>query len=189
MIVRDRFLMAILVGSLLMAALALGLYFTRLGPPGYTSDASPTGVFQNFYTALQRREYPKAYSYVAGPPGPAPDGLGTLPTLSEFTQFFENQDQSGNLASVGMQITPVQPSTGSTWATLDVVVLRDQGPSLFRSVYREEAKAELVYQNGAWKILRAPYPFWGYDWTGPYPAKPIPAQPANTPPIPTPTAN
>jgi hypothetical protein len=43
----------------------------------------------------------------------------------------------------------------------------------FSSGYRNADYAQLVRQNGTWKIKQMPYSFWAYDWyqSTPFPVK------------------
>lgn len=164
MIRQDRFLLLILGGILVVVALALGVFFARQGGPVYGPEDTPQGVLQNYIIALSRGELERAFQYVAGPPGTQVadgDKFPGLPDWPGFRQFFLTE-VSGQLANTGLQIGQVVFQEADT-ITLSVTVLHTSG-TLFDSVGREIQQVQLVRQEGAWKITRAPYPFWSYAW-------------------------
>jgi hypothetical protein len=166
MIRRDRFLLSILAGIILLVLLALALFLARRGPPAYTTDESPLGVVQNYALAISIKDYDRAFGYIAGPPGVQIEKVTAnspagLPDLDHFRQFF--MIEAGNqLANTGMEIGAVQSQIDNT-ALVAVTLLHTSG-GVFDSVGRETQMVQLVRQNGAWKIAGAPYPFWNYSW-------------------------
>ena len=183
MIRQDRFLLAILSGILLLVAIALALYFSRQGGLNYLPENTPQAVLQNYMLALQKGDYERAFSYVAGPPTPAGSSPQALPDYDLFRQYFFSQP-GVQLLDVGVQIGQAR-ITGNT-AAVQVTLLRTTGDP-FNSVGREQQQAQLVQQQGAWKVRSAPYPFWSYDWGVPYGGKYAPAVPVDPLPSLTPT--
>jgi hypothetical protein len=177
---QDRFLVSILAGIALLVLLALLLFFIRRGPPSYGPDDSPLGVVQNYAVALSLKDYERAFSYVAGPPGVQVDAAANttpgLPDRDHFRQFFLVEVNS-QLPNTGLQIGELQSQIDEN-AVVSVTVLRTSG-GLFDSVGREPQLVQLTRQNGAWKIFSAPYPFWNYAWAAPFfRGKTVPAVPA-----------
>ncbi len=175
MIRQDRFLLGILGGIGLLVLLALGLYFSRQTAPVYLPEDSPTGVVQNFSTALQLQDYERAFGYVAGPPGVQVSDLNAtppgLPDLAHFRQFYLTESRE-QLANTGLQVGEVTYADANT-AYVGVTVLRTSG-GLFDSVNRQSEQVLLVRQNSAWKIIRGAYPYWNYAWgVATVPAKPV----------------
>lgn len=149
---QDRFLTGILIGIAVLIVAALAFFFTRQNSQTYVSEGTPDGVVHNYVLALLNRDYPKAYSYLAD--------LDNKPTLSEFRQAFAvgklNQSNSG--IKVGKA-----DITGED-ATVEVsMVYTPNDP--FSSGYNNVGSAQLVKQNGAWKISSMPtYNLWDYSW-------------------------
>jgi hypothetical protein len=180
MIRQDRFLLSILAGILVLVVLALLLFFIRRGPPTYGPEDSPLGVVSNYAVALSLKDYERAFSYVAGPPGIQVDTVTTsgtpgLPDRDHFRQFFL-VEVSSQLPNTGLEVGGVQSQIEEN-AVVTVTILHTSG-GLFDSVGRETQMVQLTRQNGAWKIYNAPYPFWNYAWASPVlRGKPVPAVP------------
>jgi hypothetical protein len=173
---RDRFLLFILAGIVLLVALALVLFFSRQGALAYGPEDTPQGIVQNYMVAITLKDYDHAFRYVAGPPSTTdPNQTPGLPDATHFRQFFVNEAGS-QMVNTGLQIGAATVS-GDT-ATVQVTILHTSG-SLFNSVGRESQQFQLTLQGGAWKIIQGPYPFWNYSWSANLPvAKPVPARPS-----------
>lgn len=170
---RDRFLLGILVGIGVMVIVALILFFTRQGRSTYGDDSTPAGALQNYLLAVQKQDYARAYSYLADSPN--------KPTLLAFEQPFMSY-QSQEVANSAVEIGKVfeDPQTGT--ATVQVSMLQgNQG--LFGNPTRAVISASLVRQNGAWKVVSAPYPYASQEPLVPAPYK----VPPTLPPTLTPT--
>lgn len=152
---RDRFLIAIIAGIALVAVLAILLFFTRRQDVStYPSDDTPEGVVAAYVMALQNEDWERAYGYLA-------EG-DDKPDLSRFRQsiFTEMPRQRG--AGVEVQATQVDGNR----ATVNLMVV-NIGGGLFADIYRNPGVAVLERQDGAWKIVEMPYPFWSYSWYQP----------------------
>jgi hypothetical protein len=164
---KDRFLIGILVGIGVLVAAALILFFSRQGQVSYGDDSSPAGALQNYFVAIQKRDYGKAYSYVADQSG--------KPSLAQFREPFLSYLQdgvTGSAVEIGQTYYDEQRQT----ATINVTILNGRR-DIFSTSTRQMATATLVQQNGAWKVTSAPYPYGAFDL---YP-KPDPL------PLPSPT--
>ncbi len=160
----DRFLAAILIGIALLGILAVVFYFVRQGGGAYSNDTSPQGVVQNYLLALNRNDFSRAYQYLAQ--------RSQMPSQTQFQQYFLSFYT--NLSDFSVQV-------GATYISGDqasvVLVLIQTGSSPFGSSSRLQQPASLVRQEGEWKILQMPYPFWDYSWGQEVPAgKPPPQQ-------------
>jgi hypothetical protein len=177
MIRRDRFLLSILAGIILLVVLALALYFSRQGALAYGPEDTPQGVIHNYLVAITLKDYQRAFQDVAGPPATTdPNQTPGLPNAALFRQFFVTEIPN-QLANTGLQIGDA--SISGDLAIVQVTVVHTSG-SLFNSVGREAQQFQLFLQNGAWKIIQGPYPYWNYSWTTNLPvAKPVPARPSN----------
>lgn len=166
--VRDRFFAGILIGIGVLVAAALILFFYRQGQMSYGDDSTPAGVTRNYLIALQRNDYERAYSYVAG-------GSTTL----DFTRFqgYFTSFRGTDAANVAVEVGEEVVDAGGDTALVEITIIR-YADSLFGDVYRDRQTVHLVRRDGAWKIQSAPYPFWSYDWEYPLLEKFLPTETA-----------
>jgi hypothetical protein len=157
---QDRFLTGILIGIAVLVVIALVVFFTRQDNLVYVADDTPAGVVQNYIVALHKHDDQKAYGYLAD--------LENKPTLEEFQQSVLNHSVDPSNAALELGEAEI---TGIN-ATVEVII-NNSPRDPFSSGYRNSDYAELVNQNGDWKITRMPYPFWAYEW---YPPTPEPVQ-------------
>ena len=158
---QDRFLLAILGGIGLLVVLALALFFIRQGKQAYQPDDSPMNVIQNYILALQKGDYQRAFRYLAEQEG--------KPTYIMFRDAFVNREIE--LAGTAVQFGSIDLNGDE--ASINLTMLH-MGSSPFNEPYRDVQPANLIRHQGAWKILFAPYPFWG-GWSSPAPKSVIPA--------------
>jgi hypothetical protein len=154
---QDRFLTGILLGIAGLVVVALLVFFTRKDNLVYVADDNPAGVVQNYVVALHNRDYEKAYGYLAN--------LENKPTLEQFRQAFLNHniDPTG----VALEIGEVEITGEDATVELDIITTPTDP---FSSRYVNSDYAQLVNQNGSWKIKQMPYNFWStYDWYTPTP--------------------
>jgi len=157
---QDRFLTGILLGIAVLIIIALAVFFTRKDSLVYVDESTPEGVVQNYIVALHKRDYDKAYGYLAD--------LKDKPTLVQFKESFFNNYISP--ANVGVEVQAVEKISDELVAVRLMMIYNQRDP--FSSGYRNEDVARLVRQNGAWKIEQMPIGnFWGYDWYQPTPEK------------------
>ena len=157
---RDNFLLGILIFIGLLVVAAVGLFFVRNQAPAYGPEDTPQGVLHNYAVALQLRDYERAYSYLLV--------AGNQPTLETFRQaFLSHQLDTSNSA---LQIGEVQTETNSeAWVS---VTVQNGGSGPFNQGWSSNDTARLVKKNGGWMISYLPFPYWGWDWYQPTPAKP-----------------
>lgn len=168
---RDRFLLGILVGIGVMVVAALILFFSRQGHSSYGDDSTPAGALQNYLLAVQKQDYARAYTYLPESPN--------KPTLLAFEQPFMSY-QSQEVANSSVEIGQTFEDAQTASATVQLSILMgNQG--LFGSQPRAMISASLTRQNGAWKVISAPYPYAWQEPAAPYKIPPT------LPPIPTPT--
>jgi len=171
---QDKFLIAILGVIVVLVAAALGLFILRQGQQTYLNQDTPSGVVHDYILALQKGDFQRAYNFLCDDTG--------KPTLFAFKQTFASSQLE--VSSSSAQVNDEQ-ITGEQ-AEVSVILTQNQS-DLFSSPYQNNQPAQLIRQNGAWKIQMAPYPYWGYDWyQGLVPASKV--VPAPTTPTETPTA-
>jgi hypothetical protein len=153
---QDRFLIGILVGIAVLIIVALTVFFSRKDNLNYVADDTPEGVVQNYVVALHKRDFDKAYGYLAE--------LENKPRLEQFHQSFLNHNIDP--ANAGAEIGKAEIVGNSASVSLGVIYGQSDP---FSSGYRNADYAQLVLQNGVWKIKQMPYQFWAYDWYQPTP--------------------
>lgn len=159
---QDRFLQGILIGILALVVLSLTLFFIRQGRADYAADDTPEGVARNYALALQKRDYQRAYAYLAE--------IENQPTFARFQGDFSSGQNNISGASVEIGAATIDGDQ----AAVAVTLIQAYG-GLFSNVSRNQASAVLLRQEGAWKISSYPYPYWGWDWYQPIvPEKPVP---------------
>ena len=150
----DKFLIGIVVGIVLLVIVALAAVMLRTPEnEEYVADNTPEGVVHNYFLALQRKDFEKAYGYLS-------NDLKSKPDLNQFTRQMDDASRSENTlqiretrfgdvqTQVDVSITTYRPGglfEGGSYTTEDTVFLRAAG-------------------DGKWKLLEFPYPYWGYDW-------------------------
>lgn len=148
---QDKFLTGILIGIGALIVLALALFFTRQDNRDYVSDSTPEGVVHNYVLAVLNKDYEKAYGYLAD--------LEHKPTEEEFRQSFLNGVVYPE--NVGVEISDVE-AIGND-ATVNLLIYYSYNDP-FSSRYGSPDRANLVKQNGEWKLSYMPYNFWDYNW-------------------------
>jgi hypothetical protein len=157
-LLRDRFLLGILLGILLLISLSVALFFLRQQQTDYVDESTPAGVAQNYVLALQRRDYERAYSYLAV--------TDTTPDFIHFQQEFLNYQESA-VARLAVEIGETTYSQGTQTALVQLTIIHPGSGGLLQNVYRDTSSASLILQSDTWRIAAFPYPFWGYNWDNP----------------------
>jgi hypothetical protein len=150
----DKFLIVIVIGIILLAVVAVVLVLARGQRENYMADDTPSGVVHNYFLAIQREEFEKAYGYLS-------DDLKSKPDLDEFIQMVDDNYYG---SEVSLQIG--QSSIDGDRARVEVSITTYSGGGPFDSGrYSSPDTAYLRRnENGDWKLTGYPYPYWGYDW-------------------------
>jgi len=155
---RDRFLIGILVGIVVLVVVALAVFFTQQASQNYVAETTPDGVVHNFFYAYLKGDYERAYSYIVDDEG--------KPTLTEFRSKLTQEGMRSFGDGVKIQgYDIVENEDGSREAVVDLMVIY-AGSGPFDTGYNTITTAILVEQNGEWKIREMPYWYW-WDWYPP----------------------
>lgn len=152
----DKFLIGIIIGIVALAVLAVTLVLARGRGENYVADDTPAGVAQNYFLAVQRRDYQKAYNYLS-------DTLKNKPTLDDFISVVSNQYNGGNReAALKVGETTL---TGDV-ATVDLIITSYTGGGPLESNRYADTNTAQLRRNapGDWKLTGYPHPYWGYNW-------------------------
>ncbi|MBL8098403.1 MAG: hypothetical protein JNK81_04435 [Anaerolineales bacterium] len=148
---QDKFLTGILIGIGALILLALVLFLTRQDKRDYVSDTTPEGVVHNYVLAILNKDYEKAYGYLAD--------LDNKPTELQFRQSFLNGMVTPENA--GVEVGKVETIGNEAYVSLTIYYSYNDP---FSSRYGSTDRANLVRQNGAWKLSYMPYNFWDWNW-------------------------
>ncbi|HMX73484.1 MAG TPA: hypothetical protein PKE35_04480 [Anaerolineales bacterium] len=149
---QDRFLTGILAGIGVLILLALVLFFVRQDDTKeYRVDASPEATVYNYVLAITNDDYQKAYSYLAE--------KEHKPSYEQFRQSFFNGNVSPD--NVGVDVGTAEISEDDALVNLSLVYSPNDP---FFGGYSSTDRAQLIRQNGEWKLTYMPYNFWSYDW-------------------------
>jgi hypothetical protein len=149
----DRFLVAIIVGvGLLLIVAAVSLVLARMPAPQLPAD-SPAGTVQQFYLALQDKNYEKAYGFLS-------DRMLNKPTQADFV--LHNMNQAGYYGETSSRITLNEENIYADYASVTVNITRfygSSGPFGGSGDYTSVDSFTLVREDEAWRITELP---WGY---------------------------
>jgi hypothetical protein len=153
---QDRFLIGILVGIGVLVVAALAVFFTRQ-QVSYDPQQTPEAVVHNYVLAVLNKDYEKAYGYMAD--------LDDKPTFDEFRRAFA----VGRLSPRGRGVKIGAADITRDGATVEVTVVYTPSDP-FSEGFDSPGSAQLVRQNGAWKISSMPtYDLWDFSWYQPQP--------------------
>ena len=151
MMKQDRFLMSILGFIGLLVIVALVLFFTRQEPQSYRSDETPEGVVWNYILAIQNEDFKRAYGYL--------QDADKKPGYAAFQQMLIGPGM--DISQSGVQIGVARQTDDE--ATVELTIIHG-GSGPFNQGWDENASAWLILQEGQWRIMSMPYPYWGWDW-------------------------
>jgi len=148
---QDRFLTGILIGIGTLILIALVLFFTRQEKKEYLTENSPYAATYNYVLAVTNKDYKIAYTYLAD--------KDNKPTYDQFRQAFFNGSVSAN--NVGVDVGEADVNEDEAFVDLTLIY---SSSDPFSGGYNNADRAQLVLQNGDWKLVYMPYNFWAYDW-------------------------
>jgi hypothetical protein len=150
----DKFLIGIVIGIVLLAIAAIVLVLARGQQEEYVADDTPAGVAHNYFLAIQRQEYEKAYGYLS-------DDLKSKPDLDEFTRTVDNSYYRSE-SSLQLGETSIDGSR----ARVEVSITTYSGGGPFSGGSYTSPDTAYLHRaaNGDWKLTGYPYPYWGWNW-------------------------
>lgn len=149
---QDRFLTGILIGIAALILIALAVFFTRQNQQIYVGTNMPDSVVHDYVLALLNQDYQKAYGYLAD--------LENKPTFNDFRSAFAVGRLSPS--NGGVRIGAVEIHGEDASVEVDMVYAPSDP---FSTGYNNVGSAQLVKQNGTWKISSMPtYNLWDYSW-------------------------
>jgi hypothetical protein len=150
----DKFLLGIVVGIVLLIVVATVVVLARGPQEDYIADNTPAGVVHNYFLAIQRRDYDKAYGYIS-------DEIEAKPDLDEFIRTV---DYPAGQSETSIQIG--ESTVNADRAQVEIGITTYRGGSLFDSGNDTHYDTAYLHAtgDGQWRLTEFPYPYWGYDW-------------------------
>jgi len=157
---QDRFLIGILIFIALLVIAALVLFFVRQDVQTYGPEDTPEGVIRNYAIALQKRDFERAYTYLAD--------KENKPEFDAFRRTFITHQL--DVTGTALKIGSVEYTSDDEAMVQVSVIYAASGP--FAESRGSSEYATLVRQNGEWRLIYMPYPYWAWDWYQP-PVEPV----------------
>lgn len=151
----DKFLIGIVIGIVLLVVVAIILVLARGQREDYIADDNPAGIVHNYFLAIQRKEFERAYDYLS-------DDLKSKPDLDEFIRTVDENSRYGSEASLQIGESNVDGNR----ARVEVSITTYYGGGPFdrgRQTLPDTAHLSRT-ASGEWKLTGYPHPYWGYDW-------------------------
>jgi hypothetical protein len=149
---QDRYLIVILGVIGVLVVLAVVLFFVRQEPQNYGANDTPEGVVRNYCLALQKSDYQSAYEHL--------QNTEKKPDFITFQQTFLRNE--ADITQSAIQLGAVDISGDNARVAMTIIHSNNNDP--FNRTWNENGTAMLTLQNGEWRILSMPYPYWGWDW-------------------------
>jgi hypothetical protein len=154
----DKFLIGIVIGIIILIVVAVGVVLLRGQTESYVADDTPAGVVHNYFLAIQRQDYDKAYGYLA-------DDIKSKPDIDDFILVVDN---FGDRAESSLQVGETITQDNRSQVRVSITTYRGGGSLFDSGSYTSRDTAHLRANSaGEWKLIRFPYPYWGYDWNDP----------------------
>lgn len=151
---KDRFLIFILIGIAIMVVIAVFVFFGRSGELNYSDSTEPEGVVRNYIVALHKQDMERAYSYLAD--------IKNKPTFTDFRAAFLRHEIEPQYVGVEFGETTISGEN----ANVEIGIIYSSTDP-FNSGARSGDYAQLVLQQGNWKITQMPYALWAWEWYQP----------------------
>ncbi len=148
---KDRFLNGLLAGIGVLILIAMVLFYVRQQKAEYRPDDTPNNIVHNYILGVIQRDYEKAYAYLADEPN-KPEFSLFKQELSRTRNEFNQMNVTIGEIFIDGEIASVQLSIRQPY----------EGP--FVNLGRYTEAAEMKNENGDWKIVSMPYPFWSWNW-------------------------
>lgn len=153
---KDRFLIAIVVGIVLLVAAAVAVALLRGGTPDYKTEDTAEAVAYNYLLALRLEDYERAYSYLS------PTLVHYPANADQFVQDVRSAGWPFNPTQEDVSLTIEQVIPGKTQTIVQVRETRyHQGGPFDSGEYSDTFDVILKNEPSGWKIVEA-----GRYWYG-----------------------
>lgn len=144
----DKFLLAIVIGAILLVVIVFIIALTK-PKPDYLPENTPEGVAHNYLFALEKGDYPRAYSYLS------PNIKGYPEDSDEFIKSIEISSYRFKFdRNTSLQFEPMFYGDESAIITIKETTFSEGG--IFGSSEDTESfDMNLDLENGEWKITES----------------------------------
>lgn len=155
---RDWFLISIVVGIVAIVIAGLVLALSGSEPRDYVSDEDPQGVAFNYLLAIQKKDYDRAYGYLAAelPSRPADAG-----------QFFDDLQDSWNCSSEQLEQSGFRIDESEIFTDRAVVFVEQtiytRGGIFGGGSYTNRHTVNLIQEPAGWRINNSDQ-CWSFEW-------------------------
>lgn len=144
----DKFLLAIVIGAILLVILVFIITLTK-PKPDYLPENNPEEVAHNYLFALEKGDYPRAYSYLS------PNIKGYPEDSDEFIKSIGDYSVQFNLDRVtSLQFEPMFSGEESAIITIKETTF-SEGGIFGSSEYTRSFEMNLDLENDEWKITES----------------------------------
>ena len=147
----DRFFIYLIIGIVIIVIFSFVFVLSNQNQATYVSDDTPEGVVNNYLLAWVNKDYAKIDNYLLDD--------DKKPTKSNIVDAVQNNKYSLENSGVSIQKTTITDD----FTNVSIMIFNSNTPY---DTDRNESSdfITLINQNGKWKISKAPYPFWNWDW-------------------------
>jgi hypothetical protein len=126
--------------------------FINQNQANYISEDQPNGIVNNYILSLVKSDYKKAYSYLAD-----------VPNKPGFTKFQDDISQSKSLIN-NANVTIGEVIQEGQTATVQLNIRQNYERNLLTNPDLYNKSAQLIMEDGSWKISSMPEPYWSEEW-------------------------
>ena len=150
----NRFALGFVIAILALIAVTVGLALLTHGPTVSLPEDTPDGTVQRFLTAVQNRDFPKAYGYLSH------DQKGALATYDDWIRSVQPPSQTSRPA---WRATLGKTTTSGNYSSVEVIVDVFQPGGPFENPVRTQTVLfQLTKTGNSWFITSPPYLYWIY---------------------------
>ena len=147
----DRFLIGILVGLVVLLAVA-GVSVAALRQPAPELPAdTPSGVVQRFYRAIEQQDYGKAYDYLA-------ESMAHKPTRDQFASYNLKSSDYNRRERVRINSEKIYSDSATVQVSISHFYYSGE-PFGGSSDYTSNEIFSLKREHGAWRITELPFEY------------------------------
>lgn len=153
----DKFLLGIVIGAILLVVIVFIIALTK-PKPDYLPENTPDGVAHNYLFALEKGDYPRAYSYLS------PNIKGYPEDSDEFIKSIEDYPYVFKFdRNTSLQFEPMFSGDESAIITIKETTF-SEGGIFGSSEYTKSFDMSLDLENGEWKITKS-RKYFRWCWT------------------------
>jgi predicted PurR-regulated permease PerM len=130
----------------------LVMLFINRNQAEYLPEDQPNNIVNNYILSLVKSDYKKAYSYLAN--------VTDKPGFTKFQNGISHNKSVINNANVTIGEVIQEGQT----ATVQLNIRQNYERNLLTNPDLYNKYAQLLLENGSWKITSMPEPYWSEEW-------------------------